>query len=80
MFSECCDPPQEKQKSLLRFCVCIYHRKKESIALLLLKKGASVNLLNNKGRSAVHMAAYNNLEEALGEIIRRGADVNCKVL
>ena len=73
-------PPQEERKIVLRFCVCIHHRKKESIALLLLRKGASVNLLNKKGRSAIHMAAYNNLDEALGEIIRRGADVNSTVL
>ncbi|KAK7496809.1 hypothetical protein BaRGS_00012018 [Batillaria attramentaria] len=52
--------------------------KKESIALLLLQRGASPTQLNNKRRSPAHVAAYNNMAEALREIVKRGADVNVK--
>lgn len=48
--------------------------------MLLLKKGASVHKLNSKQRSAAHIAAYNSQEEALQEIIKKGADVNHTVL
>ncbi|KAL8578225.1 hypothetical protein ACOMHN_040986 [Nucella lapillus] len=50
--------------------------KKETIALLLLNRGADVRLCNDKGRNSAHVAAYNNLGDALREIIKKGADVN----
>lgn len=57
----------------------IFCRKKESIALLLLQKGANPNILNNKKRSPAHIAAYNNMGSALRELIKKGADINIQV-
>lgn len=48
--------------------------------MLLLRRGANPQMLNNKKRSPAHVAAYNNMAEVLRELIKLGADINVKVI
>ena len=56
------------------------HRKYDAIADYLIKKGTDVNVANNIGQTAGHMAAAFGHSQILRLLIARGADFNAIVI
>ena len=50
----------------------------KEIAILLLERGANINLRNKKGTTALMIAAKNGHTETISMLLARGADINNK--
>lgn len=59
---------------------CNNNRQEEEIAVQLLGMGADVSVQNNKQRTPLHNAAYNNMIQTLQLLLCMEADVNVKVM
>ena len=53
-----------------------HFRKRESIALHLIERGANIHLLNCQDRNALHAAAFNEANTALKVLIEKGCSPN----